>query len=127
MLFATDPSQSSQFVTMESIVTFGGASVVLFAATTIIHRMLGIVTIIIPLVLAMGISFAVSAEKSTLLQTPLGWVVTIGNGFLLAMSATGLNESINSATTPKPAGGTAKHGAPRAGPWYRRWFPSWLS
>jgi len=108
---------TEQFVTTTSVLTFGGASLLVVIVSTAIHRLTGRVWIAVPFVLSVLTAFMI-AGSSNQLATPLQWLVTVGNAALLFCTATGANQL----ATERPAGQTRPHGLVKG-----KLFVSWLS
>jgi hypothetical protein len=106
------------FLNEKSIATFGGATLVVFLVVVTSRRLLGVVSLFVPFVTSLVISFAL-AQHDGKLGSLLGWIITIANALLLFCSVTGMNETVADAAHPKPAGQLETQ-ARRP----RRWFQS---
>ena len=109
-----------QLVTPAATATFAGASALVLAISTVARRVTRLNTPLVPLIVALIVSFAVSANQETL-NSLLGYVIAVGNAAILFLAAVGGNETLVEVVKEKPAG-VLKQEADRGGSWLRSWF-----
>jgi len=92
-----DPVAASTFIDRKTIATFATATATILAITVAIRRATGFNHVIIPLLLSLGLSFALGYKE---LQDAVGWFVVVGNGCLMFLAVVGANEM----AAERPAG-----------------------
>lgn len=98
-----DTSATKDFLDPKTIGTFGGATVAIFAITATLRKAVRLNSLIVPLVLAMALSFFLATNQGSL-KDGLGWFIAVVNGCLLFLAVVGANETTDNAAKPKPAG-----------------------
>lgn len=114
------PNIEPEFITTTSILTFGGASVVVWLFSATIRRLLRLGTLWVPFLVSLIVA-GVVAWQTEALSSPLEWLVALANCCLLFCTATGLNETAEGLVRPQPAGETRTHSKKP-----RKWLESWL-
>jgi hypothetical protein len=112
-------SNTSEFLTTASITTFGGATIAVWAISNALRVAFKVAQPWIPLVVSLAATFGLALISHHILNSALGYILTIVNGCLLFLSATGLQLA-------QAAEITGKEGAKRHGRQRVTWSTPWI-
>ena len=108
------------FVNSLSIATFTGTTFAITLITSVVRRLTGTSTPLIPAAFALIICLGFAFDRG-FPHDFVGWLVIVVNACMLFCAAVGANETTTSLAHPKPAGLGAQHAAKP-----RRWFATFF-
>ncbi len=103
----------SDYLNGSTILTFGGATIAVFAVSVAIRKVFKINHAGVPFAISLLLAFGGAASQGTL-HAFFGWVVAIVNGCVLFCAAVGANETVTDFVTEKPAGRGEQQGKTKA-------------
>jgi hypothetical protein len=114
------PDTINSFFTIESLITYGGASIGVVVASNTLRTVLRINNAWPPFIISLSICFfGVYHVKETITLTD--GVVAFFNSCLLFTSATGIDQGLVRVVHGKPAGKSEQQGRAKV-PWISSWF-----
>jgi hypothetical protein len=109
------------FFTIESFITFGGASLIVLILTNTYRKLTKSDQPLVAFIAAEIVAFIGAAQSNTL--TSFGqYFVAFLNGCLLFCSALGINETAVAARAPKPPSDIQEHGEKKPVKWLSSWY-----
>ena len=105
----TDPVTATNFIDGEAIRNFAVATTAVFAVSMTIRRTTGISHPVVPLFVALALTFTLAATDGKL-DSVLNVLLALVNACLLFLAAVGANETVTEGVKETPAGQGEKQG-----------------